>query len=164
MFMNKLCKEYIIYMFSENDGGLLFQKLDELDEQYLISYLTEEDWKCEDEEELIKSYTIKDWYECNHSDEKLFTDYKEVMKIIHLLTHYYLEKGIEKNYGAIEYFEEMEMKILSDYLYYYISSNEELKSMIRSLVYRLITRSFIYRSFLDLSLISLFYTIYVILK
>lgn len=164
MALNKFCKEYIIYMFSENDGGLLFKKLDELDEEYIKSYLTEEDWKCDDEEELIKSYTIKDWYECNHSDEKLFTDCKEVMKIIHLLTHYYLEKGIEKNYGTIEYVEEMEMKILSDYLYYYISSNEELKSMISSLVYRLITRSFIYRSFLDLSLISLFYTIYVILK
>jgi hypothetical protein len=151
-------------MFSENDGGLLFKKLDELDEEYVKSYLTEGDWKCADKEELIKSYIIKDWYECIHSDEKLFTDCKEVMKIIHLLTHYYLEKGIEKNYGTIEYVEEMEMKILSDYLYYYISSNEELKSMISSLLISRLTRSFIYRSFLDLSLISLFYTIYVILK
>ena len=166
MSLNKLCKEYIIYMFSENDDGLLFQKLDELDEQYLISYLTEINWKYVDEEKhLIKSYTIKDWYEWTHKDEKLFTDCSELMKILHLLTHYYLEKGIEKNYGAIEYFEEMEMKILSDYLYYYISSNEDMKSLIRSLVYRLITRLFIYRSFIDLTLISLFYTIlYLVIK
>jgi hypothetical protein len=165
MDLNKFCKEYIIYVFL-NDGGLLFKKLDELDEEYIKSYLTEEDWKCADEEEkhLIKFNSIKDWYKCNHSDEKLFTDCKELMKIIHLLTHYYLEKGIEKNYGTIEYVEEMEMKILSDYLYYYISSNEELKSMISSLLISSITRLFIYRSFLDLSLISLFYTIYVILK
>ena len=62
------------------------------------------------------------------------------MKIIHLFTHYYLEKDIDKNYGAIEYFEEMEMKILSDYLYYYISSNEDIKSMIRSLLLTRLTR------------------------
>lgn len=165
--MNEICKEYIIYMFSENDGGLLFQKFDYLDEAYLISYLTEENWTYNNEEEkyLIKSYSIKDWYKLNHPNDKLFTDCYELMKIIHLLTHYYLEKEIEKNYGAIEYFEEMEMKILSDYLHYYISSNEDLKSMIRSLVYRLIVRSFIYRSFIDLSLISLFYTIlYIIIN
>ena len=165
--MNEICKEYIIYMFSENDGGLLFQNFDDLDEAFLISYLTEENWTYNNEEEkyLIKSYSIKDWYKLNHPNDKLFTDCYEVMKIIHLLTHYYLEKEIEKNYGAIEYFEEMEMKILSDYLHYYISSNEDLKSMIRSLVYRLIVRSFIYRSFIDLSLISLFYTIlYIIIN
>ena len=162
MSLNKICKEYIIYMFSENDGGLLFQKFDDLDEEYLKSYLTEEGWKYENEEEqhLIKSYSIKDWYEWKHKDDKLFTDCYELMKIIHLLTHYYLEKEIEKNYGAIEYFEEMEMKILSDYLYYYISSKEELKPMISSLLISLLTRSFIHRSFLDLSLISLLCTIY----
>ena len=165
--MNEICKEYIIYMFSENDGGLLFQNFDDLDKACLISYLTEENWTYNNEEEkyLIKSYSIKDWYDLNHPNDKLFTDCYELMKIIHLLTHYYLEKEIEKNYGAIEYFEEMEMKILSDYLHYYISSNEDLKSMIRSLVYRLIVRSFIYRSFIDLSLISLFYTIlYIIIN
>ena len=87
------------------------------------------------------------------------------MKLIHLLTHYYLEKDIDKNYGAIEYFEEMEIKILSDYLYYYIYSNEDIKSMIRSLLLIRLTHSFIQRSFLDLSLISLFYTIsYIIIK
>ena len=133
MALNKFCKEYIIYVFL-NDGGLLFKKLDEQDEEYIKSYLTEE------ETHLIKFNSIKDWYEWNHSDEKLFTDCKEVMKIIHLLTHYYLEKGIEKNYGTMEYVEEMEMKILSDYLYYYISSNEELKSMISSLLISSITR------------------------
>ena len=165
--MNEICKEYIIYMFSENDCGLLFQKFDYLDEAYLISYLTEENWTYNNEEEkyLIKSYSIKVWYKLNHPNDKLFTDCYELMKIIHLLTHYYLDKNIEKNYGAIEYFEEMEMKILSDYLHYYISSNADLKSMIHSLVYRLIARSFIYRSFIDLSLISLFYTIlYIIIK
>lgn len=162
MSLNELCKEYIIYMFSENDGGLLFQKFDDLDEEYLRAYLTEKDWKCENEEEkhLIKSYSIKDWYERDHKNEKLFTDCYELMKIIHLLTHYYLEKGIEKNYGAIEYFEEMEMKILSDYLYYYISSKEELKSIISSLLISCLTRSFIQRSFIDLSLISLFYLLW----
>jgi hypothetical protein len=167
MSLNELCKEYIIYMFSENDGGLLFQKLDKFDEEYLRSYLTEEDWKCsnEEEEHLIKSYTIKDWYEWNHKDEKLFTDCSELMKILHLLTHYYLEKEIDKNYGAIEYFEEMEMKILSDYLYYYISSNKDMKSLIRSLLISSRTHSFIYRSFIDLTLISLFYTmLYLIIK
>jgi hypothetical protein len=139
-------------MFSENDGGLLFQKLDDLDEKYLISYLNEGVGNDVDEE---NKYSIKDWYECKYKDKKLFTDCSELMKIIHLLTHYYLEK----NYGAIEYIEEMEMKLLSDYMYYYISSKKDIKLIIRSLVYRLIIRSFIKRSFLDLSLISLFYTI-----
>ena len=167
MSLNELCKEYIIYMFSENDCGILIQKLDDLDEEYFKSYLTEGDWKyyVEEEKHLIKSYAIKDWYELHHKDEKIFTDCYEVMKIIHLLTHYYLEKEIEKNYGAIEYFEEMEIKILSDYLYYYIYSNEDIKSMIRSLLLIRLTHSFIQRSFLDLSLISLFYTIsYIIIK
>lgn len=163
MSLNEICKEYIIYMFSENDGGLLFQKFDDLDEEYLKSYLTEEGWKYENGEEkhFIKSYAIKDWYEWKHPNDKLFTDCNELMKIIHLLTHYYLKKGIEKNYGAIEYFEEMKMKILSDYLYYYISSNEELKSMISSLLISRVTRSFIQRSFIDLSLISLFYLLWI---
>ena len=74
--MNEICKEYIIYMFSENDCGLLFQKFDYLDEAYLISYLTEENWTYNNEEEkyLIKSYSIKVWYKLNHPNDKLFTD------------------------------------------------------------------------------------------
>lgn len=40
-------------MFSENDGGILIQKLDDLDEEYLKSYFTEGDWKYDVEEENI---------------------------------------------------------------------------------------------------------------
>jgi hypothetical protein len=121
--LNQICDQYIYYMFSEY-GSYGSLQLDELEEETVKSFLTED------------RYTIDDWYNSHYSEESLFTSCLELMKIQHMLVNYYISFDILKNYAAIEYIEDYEMKILKDYIYYYIHSKpfDELKILIKTLI------------------------------
>ncbi len=129
--LNNLCEQYIYYMFTKH-ASVLFEYLDELEEESVKLYLTEEGYIIHN---MVCSRTIVDWYRWRYPEEPLFTNCIELMKIQQMLVNYYISCNILKNYATIEY-EYYEMKILKDYIYYFIHSKpfDEVKILIKTLI------------------------------